>query len=62
MRYVLLLPVLAFGLAGCYSSHTVEKPVVVQPAQQAPGSVVVPAGGATVVCPNGTTVPAGNAC
>ena len=62
MRYVLLLPVVAFALAGCYSSHTVEKPVVVQPAPQAPGSVVVPYGGATVVCPNGTTVLAGNAC
>ena len=61
MRYVLLLPVLAFGLTGCYSSHTVEKPVVVQPAPQALAPVV-PAGGATVVCPNGTTVPAGNAC
>ena len=61
MRYVFLLPVLDFGLAGCYSSHTVEKPVVVQPAPQAPGPVV-PSGGATVLCPNGTTVPAGDAC
>ena len=62
MRYVLLLPVLALGLAGCYSSHTVEKPVIVQPAPQASSAVVVPSGGATVVCPNGTTVLAGNAC
>lgn len=61
MRYVLLLPVLIFGLVGCYSSHTVEKPVVVQPAPQAPGPVV-PYGGATVVCPNGTNVLAGQAC
>ncbi len=62
MRYVLLLPVLALGLAGCYSSHTVEKPVYVQPPPQPPGAVVVPYRGATVVCPNGTTVLAGYAC
>ncbi len=62
MRYVLLLPVLIFGLAGCYASHTVERPVYVQPSPQAPGSLVVPYGGATVVCPNGTNVLAGQAC
>ena len=61
MRYVLLLPILAFGLAGCYASHTVEKPVYVQPAPQGPGPVV-PYHGATVVCPNGATVLAGQAC
>lgn len=67
MRKLVLVSLLLFSLAGCWSHTVEEKPVVVQPQPTvvqpppAANTAVVPQTSA-VICPNGVQVPAGAAC